>query len=419
MEDPSASLRLSRGGNNNSTGLVLKVALLSVVVLAGVTVNSSVSSRVTSVRYYDDQTNAIQQQFGMIQQQLAALQKRNDDLSNIIAAHVNRQNETDGEIRQHLSHLHQRHDELGQNLRRQHEELSQILATNLRGGGQSGGAAPALPGGHQTPPADLTELYGRFDHHPARDHDPSDAIDANCGTSPQYASWFAQGLQNRSVHGEDRVLYERLFRHVKPGSPRGTYVELGAYNGVQESNSRFYDVCLGWNGLLVEANPQETIWDALVENRPTAHRMHFAASCSEETANTATVPFYKVLWTNAGQAEGVKSAYENAEKEEVDMPCGSLTPFIQDLLGGRVTFMSLDVEGAEPLVLEQIDFSKVVVDVMIIENFNAICGAVCESRDRFRKIMVKAGYVKPPGHQFVPKSDLWFHPQSPFLQYLK
>lgn len=209
--------------------------------------------------------------------------------------------------------------------------------------------------------------------------------------------------------------------NTKDDLPPFSYLEIGAYNGIDESNTRFFDVCLGWNGLLVEANPMESIWEALVENRPTAHRMHFAASCSHETARTATVPFYKVLWTNAAQVhDEVPSGYQNVSKPKVDMPCGSLTPFIQDLLGGRVTFMSLDVEGAEPLILEQMDFTQIMVDVMIVEVFNQNCPqkGECKSRDQFRQLLKQAGYVRPVQHQFIHKSDLFFHPDSPFLKFI-
>ena len=45
---------------------------------------------------------------------------------------------------------------------------------------------------------------------------------------------------------------------------RGTIVELGAYNGIQESNSRFYDLCLGWASLLIEG--MSKTFDLLIQN---------------------------------------------------------------------------------------------------------------------------------------------------------
>jgi hypothetical protein len=49
------------------------------------------------------------------------------------------------------------------------------------------------------------------------------------------------------------------------GIDTGTYVELGAFQGRAESNSAFFDLCLGWKGLLIEGNPAH--YSKLVQNR--------------------------------------------------------------------------------------------------------------------------------------------------------
>jgi FkbM family methyltransferase len=266
----------------------------------------------------------------------------------------------------------------------------------------------------------LTDLYERFDHHPPQPR-TSTAHAAVCGSAPDYAPWFAQNMTQRSANNEDSIIYKTFFKDHPPVTADDTpytYLELGAYNGRQESNSRFFDLCLGWKGILVEANPHPVVWDQLVHNRPTAHRFHLAASCSTADAleHNASVPFHKVMWTNAAQSKGTTNAYQGGKT--VDVPCGSLTPLIRDFLGGRVTFLSLDVEGAEPLVLQHVDFSELMVDVVMIENRNNFCGDVCPSRDAYRAIMEAAGYLRPKGRQVVPKSDLYVHPQSPFAKYV-
>ena len=322
-----------------------------------------------------------------------------------------------------ISELQANQDELKQALLEQLEKNQHKLEQLLSGAQYAvvpsshlrGSLLPSYPdeATAQKRAVELSDLYQRFKYHAPRPHQPSDAVRANCGQAPDYAAWFAQGLQTRSANNEDRVIYTRFFREILDGHAP-TYVELGAFNGKQESNSRFFDECLGWNGLLVEANPNERVWNELVENRPTAHRMWMAASCSHEDAvhHNASIPFHNVLWTNAAQKEGTENAY-NGRRTTVDVPCGSLTPFIKDLLGSRVTFFSLDVEGAEPMVLEHLDFDQIRADVMIVENANQFCKAQCESRDRFRAIMAKAGYIR---YDIVKKSDLFVHPESPFAK---
>ena len=55
----------------------------------------------------------------------------------------------------------------------------------------------------------------------------------------------------------------------------------------------------------------------------------------------------------------------------VTVPCGPLGPVIEHVFGGkldlppRVNFFSLDVEGAEKLVLDTIDFSRVQIDILM------------------------------------------------------
>ena len=57
----------------------------------------------------------------------------------------------------------------------------------------------------------------------------------------------------------------------------------------------------------------------------------------------------------------------------------------------HIHLFSLDVEGSEPSVLENIDFKKVYIEIIIVEVFNAMCNRYCKSRDQTRAIMGKEG----------------------------
>ena len=165
-------------------------------------------------------------------------------------------------------------------------------------------------------------------------------------------------------------------------------------------------LCLGWEGLLIEGNPKE--YPKLIENRPKAHRISFSPTCTaEEEALNKTVSFHDFPFTNAG-IDGNALAYKNLSK--VDVPCGPLTPVLQDLLDGRITFFSLDVEGAEQLVLAQIDFTAVFIEVLMIESFNNFCQNEGPARDRVREMMDSVGYKRHEG--VVRNSDLYVHPKS-------
>ena len=53
--------------------------------------------------------------------------------------------------------------------------------------------------------------------------------------------------------GQPKFVNNKIFKNkVK----KGFYVEAGAYDGQKFSNSLFYEVEKGWDGLLVEAHPE-------------------------------------------------------------------------------------------------------------------------------------------------------------------
>ena len=57
---------------------------------------------------------------------------------------------------------------------------------------------------------------------------------------------------SRSWKGEDLALLPLLL-HMTMGRP-GRFVELGAYTGIEFSNTLVLEKCFGWSGLLIEAN---------------------------------------------------------------------------------------------------------------------------------------------------------------------
>jgi hypothetical protein len=212
--------------------------------------------------------------------------------------------------------------------------------------------------------------------------------------------WFHLDLNERSRALEDYTIYEWFFKNFRR---KGTYVELGAYNGKAESNSRFFDECLGWTGLLIEGNPR--MRHRIIKNRPHAHKMFFAPSCLHEGEND-TIKFHAMPFANVGQ-EGVAKDYIG--RQGVDVPCGPLSPVLETVFKGHVNFFSLDVEGAEALVLRTVDWSKVKVDVLIAESINTHClGKRCKSRQEVRDIMHKAGYKLYIDGVYL--SDLFVHP---------
>jgi Methyltransferase FkbM domain len=262
--------------------------------------------------------------------------------------------------------------------------------------------------------------WSKFQYHPPMLSDQSSRNETLCGSSPLFESFWTLDEDHRSSSNEDKIIYELFFKRTTStgtsssttasASKRFRYLELGAFDGVRESNTRFYDECLGWDGLLIEPNPK--IFPRLLRNRPHAHRMSYAASCSEaqEKANE-TVTFLASIFTNAAQNASVnRGDYEGRDDLLTEVPCGSLTPVILDLFpDGHIDFFSLDTEGTEHFIMRQVDLARITFDVIIAENDNRHCQQVCESRDQTRVMLQAAGYTLDT--TTVQRSDLYTSPR--------
>jgi len=205
----------------------------------------------------------------------------------------------------------------------------------------------------------------------------------------------------KSTNEEDLKIFDRFFSGASGGTARtqGFFLEMGAFNGLAESNSLFFERCLGWTGLLVEGNPNQ--YRVMVENntRPSAHKLNVAPSCASDDEEVQFV----LGQTESGLVDMVGS---NPAKEIANVHCGPLSLYLRDLGIAQVDFFSLDVEGAELLVLKTVDFSKVRIPVVMVESWNRDCKEDCPKREAVRELMLSNGYTLDTG--LVPKSDVFY-----------
>ena len=166
-----------------------------------------------------------------------------------------------------------------------------------------------------------------------------------------------------SQYGQDMTMFMNLFRDKEPVDPgtgfyKGFYVDSGANDFKALSNTFFFDKCLGWDGLCVEPNP---VYHA-------NHRAH--RSCTLVPEIIAAQPgFYSFDFrTVMGSVRGAESDVRTASQKTAANPLDVML-----LRANRtslyVDFWSLDVEGFEMTVLGGIDFEKIHVDSILVEDF--------------------------------------------------
>ncbi len=78
----------------------------------------------------------------------------------------------------------------------------------------------------------------------------------------------------------------------------GVFVEMGGLDGVTFSNTRLFEYCAGWDGILIEAQPDNT--KLLFENRPCAMVIPEGA-CSVDATESSSNGGYSTIHMSIGE----------------------------------------------------------------------------------------------------------------------
>lgn len=178
--------------------------------------------------------------------------------------------------------------------------------------------------------------------------------------------------------GQDRYLWENFFKT----KTKGTFVELGATDGIYNSNTYFFEKTMGWTGLLIEPIAWYFEQGGLVQNRPASICENVAIDSTEGFADLFLIdedfePYRYNQHYKAGHS-GLNKYYEPQQRERVNnLPCRKKLVSVhcvklQTLLDKyqikHIDYLSLDVEGGEAAVLESIDFDKTTIDIITLED---------------------------------------------------
>jgi len=164
----------------------------------------------------------------------------------------------------------------------------------------------------------------------------------------------------RSQYGEDRIL-ARIFA----GNLTGTCVEVGAHNGVDSSNTYYFER-LGWRCILVEPNPM--MWTVIRDARR-AVLFECAASGRESRA---------ILHVGVGDGNDLYSTLDAASVERIkshgtqvaNVPVRTrrLDDMLEECQVQHLEFVSIDVEGHELDVLKGFDLNRWKQQFVILED---------------------------------------------------
>lgn len=132
----------------------------------------------------------------------------------------------------------------------------------------------------------------------------------------------------------------------------GFFIELGAYDGLTQSNTAFFEKTKNWTGILIEASRDR--YEECVKNRPNSKCVNTACSATDNASisfNHENGLMSKVVDDGAYSCDTstLETILDNCEVDR------------------NIDFLSLDVEGHELEVLEGLNLCKYRPNYMLIE----------------------------------------------------
>ena len=191
--------------------------------------------------------------------------------------------------------------------------------------------------------------------------------------------WIARRLRRSRLPRVGARPLNRLDQLLAPILPMtGTYVELGANDGLTQSNTWWLERDRGWSGLLIE--PALNRFIQLRENRG-SHNRFACAACVPFGFQAEFVPMtYADLMTTTDGVDLVdveRESHHGAASVHAPSQVGFLATarqlsYLIDESGmdEAIDFMSLDVEGAELAVLQGVDFARHRFHWVLVETRN-------------------------------------------------
>jgi len=231
-----------------------------------------------------------------------------------------------------------------------------------------------------------------------------------CITPPFLWSFLRAFLTPRSKYFALSGLDQKLEKYLNYRD--GFYVELGANDGVAQSNTRYFEKEMGWRGVLVEPTPHNYLLCLL--NRSPRNKFFCRACVSfAYRERFVEIAFSNLMSSPMGLESDIADPLAHAKKgltflqEGAEVfTFGALAEPLSGILDSaqapfRIDFLSLDVEGAELEVLKGVDHRR--------HRFRYIC-VECRDIDRLSGYLIQHRYemVEPlSAHDYLFRDTTW------------
>jgi FkbM family methyltransferase len=189
--------------------------------------------------------------------------------------------------------------------------------------------------------------------------------------------------------GQDEWVIDTL------GKKPGYFVEFGATNGKDKSNTYLLEKFLSWAGILCEP---ATMWhEELFKNR----KCHIDTNCVSNTTGD-TVRFIEAgEFSSMADYAKTDHHYENREnKTEYEVQTITLHDLLDKYNAPKtVDYLSIDTEGSEYAILSEYNWSRMFRTITVEHNHTP-------AREQIHELLTTKGYLQHPPH--LTKWDSWY-----------
>ena len=210
-------------------------------------------------------------------------------------------------------------------------------------------------------------------------------------------------LINLLIKSNSQIGADLICLHQLNYKENGYFVEFGAYDGIDHSNTLLLESEFNWTGLLVE--PCKRVNEQLRINRP---QCLIDGSCITGKSNT-NVEFIDCtdgeLSTQKKYLKRGSVSNRRIKNTSYEVPTLSLIDLLDKYCApAHIDFLSIDVEGGELEILKAFNFERYTFSMIAIEH------GWTDSEAKIDKILSENGYKRK--FKNLSKIDAWYFLES-------
>lgn len=143
------------------------------------------------------------------------------------------------------------------------------------------------------------------------------------------------------------------------------YIEVGAHDGIFQSQTKSLEESGEWNGMLIEPNPY--LFNQCVSNRNNDTNIFVNKCLVPRDYKKDTITFFDYDLFGAGGR--IEKYFIGSEPlgQKIEVPTANINKLLEDNNINVIDFFSIDVEGADIDILDSINFDEREYKEIVIE----------------------------------------------------